>query len=83
MALSGGKNLPRKKKVIIGDCTYIGAQTVIKGVSIGKHCVIGANSFINKNVEDYSIVEGSPAEKIGKVLVDGDNIKLEYAKDNF
>lgn len=51
--------------VSIGDGTYIGINAVIVGnVKIGKHCVIGANSVVTKDVPDYSVVVGSPAKVI-------------------
>ena len=49
--------------VIIGDDTWIGANSVItSGVNIGKHCVIAAGSIVIKDVPDYSIVGGNPAK---------------------
>lgn len=81
-ALSGGKKYYNKGTVNIGSNTYIGAQSIIKsGANIGTMCVVGANSFVNKVVEDNSIIAGSPARKIGKVIVSGDEIKLEYFSD--
>lgn len=81
-ALSGGKESYSKANVNIGSHTYIGAQSIIKsGINIGKMCVIGANSFINNNIEDNSIFVGSPAKKIGKVLLVEEKIKLEYFSD--
>jgi acetyltransferase-like isoleucine patch superfamily enzyme len=78
-ALSGGKDPYSKGAVKIGSKTYIGAHSIIKsGVNIGKMCVVGANSFVNKIFEDNSIIAGSPARKIGKVILSGDKIKLEY-----
>ena len=35
-------------------------------VKIGKHCVIGANSVVTKNIPDYSVAIGSPAKVIKK-----------------
>ena len=53
------------EKTIIGNDVWIGAQAIIKqGVKIGDGAVIGANSFVNKDVEPYSIVVGSPAKHI-------------------
>ena len=52
-------------KTIIGNDVWIGAQVVIKqGVTIGDGAVIGANSFVNKDVEPFSIVVGSPAKHL-------------------
>ena len=54
-----------EKQTIIGNDVWIGAQCVIKqGVKIGDGAVIGANSFVNKDVEPFSIVVGSPARHI-------------------
>ncbi len=53
--------------VYIGDGSYIGINTVIVGnVNIGKHCVIGANSVVTKDVPDYSLAVGIPAKPIKK-----------------
>lgn len=55
----------RGQKVSIGEGSYIGINTVIVGnVKIGKHCVIGANSVVTKDVPDYCVAVGSPAKVI-------------------
>lgn len=55
------------QKVYIGDGSYIGINTVIVGnVKIGKHCVIGANSVVTKDIPDYCVAVGSPAEIVKK-----------------
>ena len=52
----------------IGDNCYIGPHAVIRrGVTIGNNCVIGALSYVNKDVPDYTVVAGSPAKRIGHV----------------
>lgn len=51
--------------VEIGDGSWLGTHVVIAGnVKIGKHCVIGANSVVTKNIPDYSVATGSPAKVI-------------------
>lgn len=56
--------------VTIGDGSYIGINAVIVGnVKIGKHCVIGANSVVTKDVPDYCVAVGSPAKVIKKISV--------------
>ncbi len=53
--------------VKIGKYTWLGQNAcVMPGVTIGRHCVIGANSVVNKNIPDYSIAAGSPAKVIKK-----------------
>jgi len=49
----------------VGPDVWIGVDTVIRrGVSIGAGAVVGANSFVNKDVPPYAIVAGSPARHI-------------------
>ena len=78
-AVSGGKVEYEKAPVKIGNCCYIGPQSVVaKGVTIGDHSVIGACSFIDGNVPAFSIMAGTPGRIIGKVTVDSDRIGSEY-----
>lgn len=76
--LSGGKLSKETGDVFIGNNTYIGSMTLIlKNVRIGHHCVIGAKSFVNKDIPDYSIALGTPARIVGRVIIE-EEIKLEY-----
>lgn len=50
----------------IGNDVWIGANvTSIRNITIGDGAVIGANSFVNKDVPPYAIAVGSPAKVIG------------------
>lgn len=52
-------------KTIIGNDVWIGAQAIIKqGTKIGDGAVIGANAFVNRDVEPFSIVVGTPARHL-------------------
>ncbi len=53
-------------RVVVGNDVYIGANSTIMPVTIGDGAVIGAGSFVNKDVEPYGIYVGSPAKKIGE-----------------
>jgi acetyltransferase-like isoleucine patch superfamily enzyme len=54
-----------KKPVTIGDHCWIGAGAVIMpGVQLGRFCVVGVNSFVNKSFPDFSVIGGSPARMI-------------------
>ncbi len=79
---------------IIGNDVWIGVDSIIRrGVKVGNGAVIGANSFVNKDVPDFAIVVGNPAKIIRyrfepdmqKKIVASDwwNKDLEEAKQIF
>jgi len=47
-------------------------------VTIGKHCIIGALSVVNKDIPSYSVAVGSPA----KVVKQYDFDRKEWVKVN-
>ncbi len=52
-----------KGGVTIGDDVWIGAGAIVlDGVTIGKGSVIGAASLVTRDIPDYSVAFGSPAE---------------------
>ncbi len=53
------------KPVVIKDFVWSGSNvTIVPGVTIGEGVVIGAGSVITKNIPDYAIVGGNPAQVI-------------------
>jgi acetyltransferase-like isoleucine patch superfamily enzyme len=51
------------KGTIIKDYAWISSNvTIADGVTIGKGAVISANSFVNKDVQDFTVVGGVPAK---------------------
>jgi acetyltransferase-like isoleucine patch superfamily enzyme len=46
----------------IGDGSWIADKCTILGANIGKHCVIGANSVVTKDIPDYCVAAGNPAK---------------------
>lgn len=78
-ALSGGALGRAEGPVSIGDCVYVGSQSIIAaGVKIGSRCVIGANSFVNDDVADGTVVGGSPARKLGTVVGESDAVRIVF-----
>jgi len=62
-AISGGKEDYQYNKTKIGNNVYIAPNVVIqKGISIGDKVIIGANSFVNKDIPSNSKAYGSPIE---------------------
>ncbi len=79
-AVSGGRLEFERAPVSIGDCAYIGAQSVVlKGITIGAHSVIGAGSIVNRNIPPYSVAVGTPCRVVGRVVIaDDGTVTLEY-----
>ena len=66
------------KPVEIADYAWLGAgATILPGVRVGTHAVIGAASVVTKDVPDYGVAVGNPARVI-KML---DKSKIEENKD--
>ncbi|QNK63148.1 acyltransferase [Pedobacter sp. PAMC26386] len=53
------------KQITISDDVWIGSNTVITaGVTLGKHCIIGAGSVVTKDIPEFSVAVGNPAKVI-------------------
>ncbi len=77
--LSGMTLEAERSPVRIGECTYVGAAAVItRGVTIGNHVVIGAGAIVKHDIPPYSVAVGIPARVTGRVVIDGDAIRMEY-----
>jgi virginiamycin A acetyltransferase len=62
-----------KGDTIVGNDVWIGHNvTFMPGIKIGNGVIIGANSVITKDIEDYSVVGGNPAKLIRKRFHDND-----------
>lgn len=61
--LLGG--LPNKGDTVVGNDVWFGqGATVLPGVRIGHGAIIGAGSFVTRDVPDYGVVGGNPARLI-------------------
>lgn len=62
------------KPILIKKGAWIGAgATIMPGICIGKHAIVGASSVVTHDVPDYSVVVGNPA----KVIKELDKTKFE------
>ena len=57
----------KKSPIFIGDYAWIATNAIVlPGVKIGRGAVIGAGAVVSKDVKEYSIVIGNPAQEIAK-----------------
>jgi acetyltransferase-like isoleucine patch superfamily enzyme len=58
----------KKGKIVMEENSSLGSHSVIMpGVRIGKNSIIGAFSFVNKNIPDNVICYGIPAKIIKRI----------------
>ena len=78
-ALTRGAAPVGRAATTIRDATFVGPQAVIlRGVTIGSQCVIGAGALVHRHVPDRSIVFGIPGRVVGHVEVRGDRVEYVY-----
>ncbi|MDJ0786115.1 MAG: acyltransferase [Myxococcota bacterium] len=54
--------------VHIGDCAWVASDvTILQGVRIGDHAVVGTRSLVTRDVPDHTLAFGMPARPRGKV----------------
>ena len=52
----------KSEPVVIQEGAFIGARSIIlKGVTVGKHAVVGAGSVVTRNIPENEIWAGNPA----------------------
>jgi acetyltransferase-like isoleucine patch superfamily enzyme len=55
----------RVAPVIINEGAIIAVRsTILPGVKIGKNAIVSAGSVVEKDVPDYTLVQGNPAKKV-------------------
>lgn len=76
------KNTEYDKKVtLLEDGCSIGANsTLIAGIRVGEYAMIGAGSVVTKDVGDFELVYGNPAQPKGFMCKCGK--KLEFSADS-
>ena len=65
------EGIEKANTINIGDGAWLGGKvTVVPGVSIGKHSVIGAGSVVTKDIPDDVVAVGNPCRVIRKITED-------------
>ena len=69
------EGMEKSKPITIGDGAWLGGKvTVLPGVNIGKHSVIGAGSVVVKDIPDDVVAVGNPCKPI-RNITDEDKLK--------
>ncbi|MEM9500349.1 MAG: acyltransferase [Pseudomonadota bacterium] len=58
------QGLTQLADVKIGDGSWIGENVCVSGASIGRNCVIAANSVVTTDIPDHCVAAGAPARII-------------------
>jgi acetyltransferase-like isoleucine patch superfamily enzyme len=74
--------VPTRPIRIFSDC-WLGINSVIvPGVTIGRGCVVGANSVVTDDLEPYSIAVGSPARVVRRRLQFAPKSRIDAASES-
>lgn len=66
---------------LVQEGATIGANaTIICGITIGKHAMIGAGAVVTKNIPDYALFTGVPAELAGWMCECGNKLVFKNEK---
>lgn len=69
------------KDVMIEDDVWVGTNvTILKGVKLGRGCIIAAGAVVTKDVPPYVIFGGIPAKFIGKRFKNINDVKLHESQ---
>lgn len=72
---SKNTNYKLEKTILKEGCSIGSNSTILPGVTIGKYAMIGAGSVVTRDVPDYALVYGNPAQIHGTVDISGKRIK--------
>jgi UDP-2-acetamido-3-amino-2,3-dideoxy-glucuronate N-acetyltransferase len=67
------------KRTLVREGASLGANcSILCGVTLGRFSLIGAGSVVTKNVPDYALMVGNPAQQIGWICECGATLSTSY-----
>lgn len=90
-------NHEEDQDIIVDEDVWIGARAILlRGVHLGRGCIVGAGSVVRRSVPPYAMVAGNPAKIIGfrftpkemeiheaALMPEGERIPLETLQKNY
>jgi acetyltransferase-like isoleucine patch superfamily enzyme len=74
--------LTAKGPVRIGAHSFLGYRvSVMQGVELGEHCIVGADSVVTHSFPSYTMIAGNPARIIKKYSLDNDQWESARGED--
>lgn len=72
------------RKTLVREGASLGANcTILCGITIGRHAMIGAGSVVTKDVPDFALVVGVPAKQVGWVSEAGEKLAFDQSGEAF
>jgi len=63
------------RKTLVKKGATLGANaTIVCGITVGRYAFVGAGSVVTRNVDDYAMMVGNPARRIGWVCRCGERL---------
>jgi len=69
--------------VTIGDGAWLGQNVCVIGATVGRNCVVGANSVVTSDIPDFCVAVGAPARIIRRFDAAGGTWRDTDATGNF
>ena len=69
-------------KTLVKEGSSIGANaTIVCGITLGRHCFVGAGAVVTKDIPDFACVIGNPAKLIYWISKTGEKLNLNKSKE--
>src|SRR5207244_9203348 len=72
-----GRHLDRNARTLVREGASLGAGAILlPGVTVGRFAMVGAGSLVTRDVPDFALAYGGPAQRHGFVCRCGQNLRF-------